>query len=127
MIAIDTSSFVGFFKGEKGSDIDGIEFALQNKIAVFPPVVIAEMLSDSKLPPHVKELLNHVKILEIKEGYWHRVGTLRAGILSKGNKARLADTLVAQACLDHNIPLITRDKDFLHFAKHTNLKLFSHL
>jgi len=30
----------------------------------------------------------------------------------------LADTLIAQICIDHDVPLITRDKDFRHFAKH---------
>jgi predicted nucleic acid-binding protein len=27
----------------------------------------------------------------------------------------LADTLIAQACLDHEVPLVTRDPDFRHF------------
>jgi predicted nucleic acid-binding protein len=30
---------------------------------------------------------------------------------------RLADTLIAQSCIDHHVPLITRDVDFRHFAK----------
>jgi predicted nucleic acid-binding protein len=36
--------------------------------------------------------------------------------LAKGLKARLADTLIAQSCLDHGVPLITHDTDFRHFA-----------
>jgi predicted nucleic acid-binding protein len=35
----------------------------------------------------------------------------------------LGDALIAQSCIDHDVPLITRDTDFRHFAKHCGLKL----
>jgi predicted nucleic acid-binding protein len=38
-------------------------------------------------------------------------------------KAKLADTLIAQLCIDHEVPLITRDRDFSHFQKFCGLKL----
>ena len=44
-------------------------------------------------------------------------------VLAKRLRARLADTLIAQACVDHRVPLITRDVDFRHFAKHAALKV----
>jgi len=44
-------------------------------------------------------------------------------IISAGFKARLADTLIAQACIENAVPLITRDKDFRHFQKYGGLKL----
>lgn len=31
--------------------------------------------------------------------------------------ARRADTLIAQSCLDHKTPLLTRDKGFLRFGR----------
>jgi predicted nucleic acid-binding protein len=39
-------------------------------------------------------------------------------VLATGFKARLADALIAQACIDHDVALITRDKDFRHFVRH---------
>jgi predicted nucleic acid-binding protein len=48
---------------------------------------------------------------------------LRATVLSKGRKARLGDALIAQTCLDQNIPLLTRDKDFRAFADAAQLHL----
>ncbi len=65
-----------------------------------------------------------IPILDIKQGYWQRAGNTRAKLLNKGLKARLADTLIAQSCIDHRIPLITRDDDFRHFVKHCELKLY---
>jgi hypothetical protein len=44
-------------------------------------------------------------------------------LLSQGFKARLGDTLIAQSCLDHDTPLLTRDIDFRHFARLAGLKL----
>jgi len=35
----------------------------------------------------------------------------------------LADTLIAQSCIDYRVPLITRDSDFRHFAKYCGLIL----
>jgi predicted nucleic acid-binding protein len=44
-------------------------------------------------------------------------------LLARKLRARLPDTLIAQSCIDHDIPLIARDTDFRHFAKHCGLKL----
>ncbi|HYX22352.1 MAG TPA: PIN domain-containing protein [Thermoanaerobaculia bacterium] len=62
-------------------------------------------------------------MLEVTEGYWERAGLLRGRVLAGRRRARLADTLIAQACLDHDVPLITRDSDFRNFAQRSELKL----
>src|SRR5262249_35298803 len=62
-------------------------------------------------------------LLEIKFGYWERAATLCAKALSKRRKARLANTLIAQSCLDHDVPLIARDRDFRVFARFAGLKI----
>jgi predicted nucleic acid-binding protein len=38
-------------------------------------------------------------------------------------KAKVADALIAQSCIDHDVALITRDRGFRHFAKHCGLRL----
>jgi predicted nucleic acid-binding protein len=94
------------------------------KIAVFPPpVVLTELLSDPRLDPSVATLLTQNPILETLDGFWERAGLLRARILARGLKARLADALVAQSCIDHGVRLIARDTDFRHFARLARLAL----
>ncbi len=61
--------------------------------------------------------------MPLGDGFWERAGLLRARIISGRRKARLADALIAQTCLDHDVPLITRDRDFRHFARVSALKL----
>ena len=123
MIAADSSSFIAHLSGSQGEDVDILDQAMSDHLVVIPPVVLVELLSDSKLPPVVSELLRLLPLLEIGDGYWERAGALRAKALSKGRKARLADTLIAQSCLDYNIPLIARDRDFRIFATFAGLKL----
>ena len=123
MIAADSSSLIAHLSGEQGEDVEILDQALSDHLLVLPPVVLAELLSDPKLPALLSELLKVLPLLETTHGYWHRAGALRAKALSRGRKARLADTLIAQSCLDHDVPLIARDRDFRVFAKFAGLEL----
>jgi hypothetical protein len=124
MIAIDSSSFISYLSGDKGNDIEAVEFVLEQKQGVLPPVVLSELLSDPKLPTQVASLIRELPLLPILEGYWERVGVVRSQLLARGFNPRLADSLIAQICMDHKISLITRDKDFKPFAQQVGLKLF---
>jgi predicted nucleic acid-binding protein len=73
----------------------------------------------------VRALLVGLPTLELVDGYWERAGLLRAKVLGRRRKARLADTLIAQSCLDHDVELVARDPDFAPFAVIGGLKLFS--
>jgi predicted nucleic acid-binding protein len=125
LIAIDTSSLSAFLKGEEGGDVALLEEALADRQACLPPVVLTELLSDPKLSEHVRALFQQLPLLSIREGYWERAGALRAKVLERGRKAKLADTLIAQSCLDHNVPLISRDPDFRNFIEASGLKLLA--
>ncbi len=124
MIAVDTSSFIAYLQGEDSVDVRWIDDALKNHTLVFPPIVISEVLSDIAWPPKLIESINQVPLLQISNHFWTRAGVMRAKIIGKKLKARLADTLIAQSCIDHNVPLITRDKDFRHFVLYAGLELF---
>lgn len=123
MIAVDTSSFIAFFAGETGDDVMAVDRALADKQVVLPPAVFSELLSAPKIPSAITNSLKELPLLNLKEGYWERVGLLRAKLTGKGPKARLADALIAQSCIDHHVRLITRDKDFRHFVAHAGLKI----
>ena len=125
MIAVDSSTLVAFFREESGPDLDLLDEALRLKQVVLPPIVLSEILSDSELDSAVVNLICDFPILEILEGYWKRAGLTRAKVLEKGNKARVADALICQSCLDHKMGLLTRDRDFRSFSKICGLLLLS--
>ena len=123
MIAADTSSMIAFLQGDPGEDTDLIQSALDHQQLALPPAVLTELLSDPAITRPVRTLLAGLPILNIEPGYWERAGVLRASVLKLKRKARVADALIAQSCLDQLSPLVTRDRDFRHFAKAAGLPL----
>lgn len=123
MIAADTSSLVAYLQGLSGDDVEALDQALETKQLSLPPVVITEIMSDPKVPVAVLDLLKSLPALEVTEGYWERAGINRSRVLAKKRKARVADALIAQICIDHKASLICRDRDFDAFAKICGLKL----
>jgi len=115
---------IAFLQGEEGDDVELIQSALDVKQLVLPPAVLTELLSNPPLSKSVRTLLADLPILQIEPGYWARAGAIRAAALKEKRKARVADVLIAQSCLDQSTPLVTRDKDFLHFARAAGLALF---
>jgi hypothetical protein len=124
MIAIDSSAFISYFNGEKNQINDLVETALKYNSVVLPPIVLVELLSDPHINKTITDNLTKLPMLEPTAGYWLRASNNRSILLRKKLKARLADTLIAQICLDYNVPLLTCDKDFNNFAKYCNLMLY---
>lgn len=123
MIAVDSSSFIAYLEGSSGHDVDSVDEALMHGQLVLPPVVLSELLSDPGLSSQNAGLLLDLPQLTVQDGYWERVGRLRAKLLGRRLKARLVDCLIAQSCLDYDTPLVTRDGDFRHFVRHDGLEL----
>jgi len=116
MIAADTSTWIAFLQGDDGEDAQLLDKALEDRQVLMAPAVLTEILSDPKLPAAVAETLSEIPPIDITTGYWERAGALRAKVLAKRRKARLGDALIAQSCLDREIPLLTRDGDFRAFT-----------
>jgi predicted nucleic acid-binding protein len=125
MIAADTSTWIAYLEGRDGEDVVLLDGALRDRQVLMPPVVLAEVLSDPRLPSSVSESLLQLPLIEIADGYWQRAGMLRARVLARRRKARLGDALIAQSCVDRGIPLLTRDRDFRAFADAADLDLLT--
>ena len=97
--------------------------ALESGGLVFPPVVLTEVVSGPGVRADFADFSRIVPLLVVRSGYWERAAATRAEILSKRRRARLADTLISQSCIDHDTPLLTRDRDFRHFAEFAGLRL----
>lgn len=124
MIAADTSTWIAFLEGARGTDAVLLDRALEDRQVLMVPVVLTELLSDPKLSSEVAEMLSALPLIEIEPDYWQRAGALRAKVLARRRKARLGDSLIAQTCLDRGVPLLTRDRDFRAFAEATGLNIF---
>lgn len=123
MIAVDTSSFIAYLGGDAGNDVDKVRIAIQEDRLVFPPVVVAELYSARNITLEIKLVIDQIPSLDIKPGFWKRTGEFRSSLLKEGKKARLADTMIAVFCVDHDLQLITRDNDYRHFVSAFGLQL----
>jgi hypothetical protein len=115
-VALDSSSLIRHLNGRAGADTAALKVALDAGTAVLPPLVVTEMLSLPGVSPEVTRLLSIVPQLDVLPEYWERAGQLRAAVIAAGRRARTADALIAQSCIDHQVPLISADSDFRHFV-----------
>ena len=123
MIALDTSSMVAYLDGSRGDDVQAVDLALEAQQIVLPPVVLCELLSAARVPRSARTFFEQLPLLDVLDGYWARAGRTRARVLAKRHKARIADALIAQSCVDHDVPLITRDRDLRPFSQLAGLKV----
>ncbi len=103
--------------------MDLLDECLANRSVLMAPVVLAELLSDPSLPAVAESRLLGISLAESLPGFWRRSGKLRAELIRRGCRPKLADTLIVQTCLDHKATLLTRDRDFGAFARWAGLKL----
>lgn len=123
MIAADRSALVAYFKGEDCREAAQIHVALAASDLYLPPVVLTEMLTNPVALEQMLETVAGFPLLPILDGYWQRAGASRRALRELSIRVKISDTLIAQSCIDHDVPLITRETDFRHFARYCALKL----
>ncbi len=123
MIAVDSSTVVAFLENEAGPDVELFAKAMGTGSVVLPPAAQAELFSHAELDAISRKLILGLPLLPVLDGFWIRAGELRKALIAKKRRARLGDSLIAQACIDANVSLITRDNDFHAFALAAGLNL----
>ena len=117
MIALDTNACARYLDGLSDRVSDIVDAAIDRGEAYLPPVALTELLSNPALQDEARLVIRALPLLSIRRGYWERAGALRADLKRHAHKAKIADVLIAQSCIDHGIPLITYDRDFRHFQR----------
>jgi predicted nucleic acid-binding protein len=123
LIVADSSVLIPWAEGNPTDKTRLLRFHMQQRTLRVVPVSITELLSAPNLRPEVRLVAETLDLLELQDGYWARAGLLRGRCLAAGRRARLADALIAQACLDADLPLLTNDTDFEVFQAIGGLKL----
>lgn len=123
MICVDSCVVIDLLEGLDTPHVRGLATLLRDASAVLAPVTITELLSAPRPHAALHSVLPNFYILELNEGFWERAGELRAKVRQASRKAALGDALIAQACIDNDVPLLTRDADFAAFAELGGLKL----
>jgi predicted nucleic acid-binding protein len=114
LIALDSSAFARFFDDPSAAENAKVAKAIHSGDVVLPPPVVTELLSNPRLPDAFAAFVLATPVLPLHDDYWARTGRLRADVLRRSLRAGLADCLIAQSCIDNDVPLITYDRDFRH-------------
>jgi len=114
---------MAYLAGETARDVELMDQGFRDSNLIMAPVVLSELLSIPNLMPEDELQFVAVPLLDILPDYWHRAGRLRAELLRRKYRPKLADTLIAQSCIDHYVGLISRDRDFRPFARYGGLRL----
>jgi predicted nucleic acid-binding protein len=122
LISADTSTVIALLHGQAGRDVEQLSDALTTGDLRMAPPVSTELYT-RPLTPQLITIFATIGMLPITEGFWERAGRSRRTLLENGLKAKLADSLIAQCCIDADVALIARDGDYRHFAKWCGLKL----
>lgn len=121
MIGVDASAIIPWLKQDSGADF--LQELVAGGRAAVAPVTITELFSDKRGIDTVADAIKGFRVIDLTTGHWERAGAMRAALRTAGRKAPMADALIAQACIDANIPLLTRDADFKVYADLFGLKL----
>lgn len=124
LIAVDTSVLIPWLNRTEFREGSHFEQLGATDRIVLPPVTLAEAFAGPPLPSDMADALRGLPLLAPLDGYWERAGLLRARSLRLARRARLGDALIAQACIDADVPLLTADSDFQVFADVGGLRLY---
>lgn len=123
MIAADRSALTAYFKGDDCREAAQVHVALTASDLCLPPVVLTEMLTNPVAHDEMMQTVAGFPLLPVTDGFWERAGTTRRTLREMNIRVKISDTLIAQSCIDADVALITREAEFLHFARHCGLKL----
>lgn len=123
MIAVDSSTFIQGLNGLQSDRVSRMRQAMAEERLLLPLPVVTEVLSFARAAAELAQVVDAFPRLMMRDGFWERAGHSRRLILARGLKAKLGDTLVAQACIDGDVPLIASDGDFRHFVTYCGLTL----
>ena len=71
MIAADTSTWIAFFLGEAGKEVELLDRSLEDRQVLMAPPVLTELLSDPGITSEVSKTLSELPLIEIQPGFWN--------------------------------------------------------
>lgn len=132
-LAIDSSVWIDFFNKKNSPEIKHLKMLLIKSAASSPviifPVIMQEVLQgveNDRFFNLIKENFEGCDYLNydayafaIKAALLYRSLRRRGITIKKAN-----DCLIAALCIEYNIPLFHKDKDFDNIAKYSALKIY---
>lgn len=132
-LVVDSSVWIDYFNKKNSDQVEHLEKLLLLTASISPiiifPVIVQEVLqglvNDTSFNI-IKENLQGLDFLEYDTyNFAIEAAKLYRSLKRKGVTIKKAnDCLVASLCINYNISLFHKDRDFDNIAKHTSLKIY---
>ena len=127
---VDTSVWSLALRRDQQMDIPEVELLKKSLLAgdtiVTTGIVIQELLQGFVGPKDHARIIERFQALPLLNPDRHThiaAAELRNRCRRSGVQLGTIDALIAQLCIEHDLSLLTTDKDFVHAAKHVPLRL----
>ena len=126
MILVDSSVWIAYFKGDERA-LPLNELIDLNDLCI-NDLILAELIPSivQKKENILKDLLLAIKSINIDIN-WQELTEMQILNLSKGiNNVGIADLIIAQNAINHDLELFTLDRHFILLSQHQKLKMYKH-
>ena len=126
MILADTSVWVDYFNGKDNKYTDTLDAALVEGTVVIGDIILLEILQGFRNDEDYSSAKSTLSTLEQFEMLGNNMVTKCAanfrGLRKKGiTIRRTTDVIIATFCIEHKIPLLFQDRDFIPFVEKRGL------
>ena len=126
MILADTSVWVDYFNGKDNKYTDTLDTALIEGTVVIGDIILLEILQGFRNDKDYNSAKSTLSTLEQFEMLGNSMVTKCAanfrGLRKKGiTIRRTTDVIIATFCIEHKIPLLFQDRDFIPFVEKLGL------
>lgn len=126
MTLVDTSVWVDFFRGIDNQETRCLKLLLQDGDVITGDLILYEILRGTKSESQLlraQVFFNELYCFNLC-GKDISVAAAKNYLIlkSKGKSVRkVVDEIIASFCIHHNIPLLHKDRDFVHYERHLGL------
>jgi len=125
-VLVDTSAWISFFAKSGYPEIKELLKSLldEDRVATAGPIVleILQGCRSVKERQRMEELFRALHWLITEEHHWYQAGQTAFALRRQGITVSAVDALIATLAESHGCPLLHRDTDFKHIARHTGLR-----
>ncbi len=128
MIVVDSSVWIDYFNGVDSTATERLDALLGTEPLAVGDLILTEVLQGFRSDAHyktAKELMLSLTVLEMlgQEIAIKSADNYRA-LRAKGvTVRRTVDVVIATYCIEHQLPLLFEDRDFLPFVQNLRLRV----
>ena len=130
MILVDSSVWIDYFNGSEARTVEILDSALDRDTVVIGDIIFLEILQGFRHDRDFNRAKNTLGLLEHYEmlgtGMVVKCADNYRALRRKGITTRkTTDIIIATFCIEHKLPLLHSDRDFVPFEKHLGLRTAS--